>query len=102
MYSLRHASTTYKLKLNHGDIKATQGDTGHAQADMVANVYAHVLDSDRKLNAQKFDKAFYSNPDLRNPEVPQSRSDEEIVADLVEEIRKKPDLANLLSQLLAK
>lgn len=28
--SLRHSSTTYKLKLNHGDLKATQGDTGHA------------------------------------------------------------------------
>ena len=26
-HSLRHSSTTYKLKLNHGDIKATQGDT---------------------------------------------------------------------------
>ena len=26
-HSLRKSSTTYKLKLNHGDIKATQGDT---------------------------------------------------------------------------
>ena len=26
-HSLRHSSTTYKLKLNHGDLKATQGDT---------------------------------------------------------------------------
>jgi integrase len=41
-HSLRHASTTYKLKLNKGDIKATQGDTGHAQADMVMRVYAHI------------------------------------------------------------
>lgn len=23
-HSLRHSSTTYKLKLNHGDLKATQ------------------------------------------------------------------------------
>ena len=30
-HSLRHSSTTYKLKLNHGDLKATQGDTGHAE-----------------------------------------------------------------------
>ena len=43
-HSLRHSSTTYKLKLNHGDIKATQGDTGHAQASMVTEVYAHILD----------------------------------------------------------
>ena len=39
-HSLRHSSTTYKLKLNHGDLKATQGDTGHAQIDMITSVYA--------------------------------------------------------------
>ena len=39
-HSLRHSSTTYKLKLNHGDLKATQGDTGHAQIDMITGVYA--------------------------------------------------------------
>ncbi len=37
-HSLRHSSTTYKLKLNHGDLKATQGDTGHAQIDMITSV----------------------------------------------------------------
>ena len=50
-HSLHHSSTTYKLKLNHGDIKATQGDTGHAQADMITRVYAHILDEDRKVAA---------------------------------------------------
>lgn len=60
-HSLRHSRTTYKLKLNHGDIKATQGDTGHSQADMVTKVYAHILDEDRKVNAQKFESAFYAN-----------------------------------------
>ena len=28
-HSLRHSSITYKLKLNGGDIKAVQGDSGH-------------------------------------------------------------------------
>ena len=37
-HSLRHSSTTYKLKLNHGDLKATQGDTGHSQIDMITDV----------------------------------------------------------------
>ena len=37
-HSLRHSSTTYKLKINKGDVKATQGDTGHAQSDMVTQV----------------------------------------------------------------
>jgi integrase len=59
-HSLRHSSTTYKLKLNNGDIKATQGDTGHSQAEMVTRVYAHILDEDRKVNAEKFEAAFYS------------------------------------------
>ena len=38
-HSLRHTSVTYKLKLSGGDIKAVQGDSGHAQADMVTEVY---------------------------------------------------------------
>ena len=70
-HSLRHSSTTYKLKLNHGDLKATQGDTGHAEIDMITKVYAHILDEDRKINAQKFESAFYANPDLRNVKPPQ-------------------------------
>ena len=59
-HSLRHSSTTYKLKLNHGDLKATQGDTGHAEIDMITSIYAHILDEDRKVNAQKFETAFYA------------------------------------------
>lgn len=54
--------------MNHGDIKATQGDTGHAQAQMVTEVYAHILDEERKINAQKFEVAFYANPDMRKVE----------------------------------
>ena len=72
-HSLRHSSTTYKLKLNHGDLKATQGDTGHAEIDMITSVYAHILDEDRKINAQKFESAFYANPDLRSVRPPEDR-----------------------------
>ena len=69
-HSLRHSSTACKLKLNHGDIKATQGDAGHSRADMVTKVYAHILDEDRKVNAQKPERAFYANPDLRGVQAP--------------------------------
>ena len=51
-HSLRHTSVTYKLKLSGGDIKAVQGDSGHAQVDMVTEVYGHILDEDRKKNAR--------------------------------------------------
>ena len=58
-HSLRHTSTTYKLKLSGGDIKAVQGDTGHAQATMVTERYAHILDDDRRVNATRFQREFY-------------------------------------------
>lgn len=58
-HSLRHSSITYKLKLNGGDIKAVQGDSGHAQAKMVTDQYSHILDDDRRRNAQLFEDAFY-------------------------------------------
>lgn len=52
-HSLRHTSVTYKLKLSGGDIKAVQGDSGHAQADMVTEVYGHIIDEDRRKNAER-------------------------------------------------
>ena len=48
-HSLRHSSTTYKLKLNHGDIKATQGDTGHASGRHGYGVYSHILDEEHAI-----------------------------------------------------
>lgn len=62
-YSLRHSNITYKLKLNGGDMKSVQGDSGHAQVKMVADVYSHIIDEDQRLNAQRFEEAFYSGQD---------------------------------------
>lgn len=102
-HSLRHSSTTYKLKLNHGDLKATQGDTGHAEIDMITKVYAHILDEDRKINAQKFESAFYANPDLRNVKPPQEQPQAQTVdlAALIEQLQKSPELASTLAALIA-
>jgi len=103
-HSLRHSSTTYKLKLNHGDIKATQGDTGHAQPDMVTEVYAHILDEDRKVNAQRFEAGFYARADLRGLEqsfrtqtVQQPGMD---IVQLLVQLQQNPALLNLLNSLL--
>ena len=104
-HSLRHSSTTYKLKLNHGDLKATQGDTGHAEIDMITSVYAHILDEDRKVNAQKFETAFYSNPDLRDvhPTVePKGMAPATLdLANLIDQLQKSPELASALASLIA-
>lgn len=58
-HSLRHSSITYKLILTGGNIKAVQGDSGHAQAEMITERYGHVIDSCRKECAQNFQKEFY-------------------------------------------
>ena len=63
-HSFRHSSVTYKLKLNGGDIKAVQGDSGHAQVNMVTDVYSYILDDDRRKNAELFEEAFYEKKNL--------------------------------------
>lgn len=67
-HSFRHASITYKLKWNGGDMKSVQGDSGHAQMDMIADVYSHIIDEDRRFNAQKFEEQFYKTKGLQTEE----------------------------------
>lgn len=100
-HSLRHTSTTYKLKLNHGDIKATQGDTGHAQADMVMDLYSHILDEDRKINAQKFEDGFYRQH-MENYEEPKLTSKKLDVDAVLEKIKQDPELLSQLIDILSK
>ncbi len=65
-HSLRHSSTSIKLKLSGGDIKAVQGDTGHAQANMVTDVYSHIMNDDRKRLARNVELKFFSPAILSN------------------------------------
>ena len=95
-HSFQHSSTTYKLKLNHGDIKATQGDTGYSQADMIIEVYSHILDEDCKVNAQKFDETFYKNPWV-GVDQQTVKSQEVDVDSLVNALKSNPAL---MSQLI--
>lgn len=94
-HSLRHSSTTYKLKLNNGDIKATQGDTGHAQPDMVTKVYAHILDEDRKVNATKFEKMFYAKKFSKTPPMPDMGAEA-----FKRKVTSSPELMDALRALL--
>ena len=99
-HSLRHSSTTYKLLLSGGDIKSVQGDTGHANPDMVTRVYAHVLDGNRKENAKIFEQEFYSASDLKNPEPEEATISEADAKTLLEQIQKSPELKELMKNLL--
>lgn len=101
-HSLRHSSATYKLKYSNGDLKSTQGDTGHASAEMITRIYAHILDEDRKIGAQRFEQQFYANPDLRGikppaPETAQPRID---LNTLIRQIERSPELAGALAAAL--
>ena len=42
-------------------MKSVQGDSGHAQVQMVADVYSHIIDEDRCINAPRLEEAFYSS-----------------------------------------
>lgn len=101
-HSLRHSSTTYKLKLNHGDLKATQGDTGHAEIEMITNIYAHILDEDRKVNAQRFENAFYAQPSLhRAQNMPTEISPNTVdTAALISQLSGSPDFVNALASMI--
>ena len=95
-HSLRHTSTTYKLKLSGGDIKAVQGDTGHAQATMVTERYAHILDDDRRLNAERLEQAFYEQEKSQSPGIEDTGSDDQAV---LMRLLKNPEMASILKSL---
>lgn len=95
-HSLRHSSTSLKLKLSRGNIKAVQGDTGHAEARMVTDTYAHGFDEDRKLIAKEMDSGFFSKVGGEKDAV-------SLTDDTIEKlkllIQERPELLN---ELLAK
>ena len=89
-HSLRHLSTSIKLHYSGGDVKAVQGDTGHAQASMVTQVYSHTFDENRRRVANLMESSFFS-PQLKAQ--PQRDERSEQVLDL---LTKSPELADLL------
>lgn len=97
-HSLRHSSTSVKLKISGGDIKAVQGDTGHAQANMVTDVYSHIMDSSRKHLAQQMETQFFSiSPESKKAAVqlPTDSSMEQ----LIQLLKRSPEIAEPLLQM---
>ena len=102
-HSFRHSSVTYKMKLNGGDIKAVQGDSGHAQVNMVTDVYSHILDDDRRKNAELFEEAFYEKKNL-DPQMHVQQENNNTVADevdpeLLTKVLANPEMRALLNSL---
>ena len=99
-HSLRHSSITYKLKINGGDIKAVQGDAGHAQASkMTIERYSHIVDEDRRFNAKQFDDMFFGKKEKPVQEVEQAVSEENETLKLLKILESKPELLTTLKAL---
>ena len=110
-HSFRHTSVTYKLKLSGGDIKSVQGDSGHSQTDMVTGVYSHIIDEDRRRNAELFEEAFYQKKNL-DPKMKATGSQDEgssgkrtmeipegVDAELLLKVLNNPEMAALLTAM---
>lgn len=103
-HSFRHMSVTYKLKLNGGDIKAVQGDSGHAQASMVTEVYSHIIDEDRRNNAALLEEAFYNRKNLK-PQIHHTETETMMTvpagvdAELLAKVLSNPEMVALLTAL---
>ena len=67
-HGLRHSSATYQLMISGGDVKAVQGTTGHATADMLVNTYAHIQQSSRVELGKKFEEGFYAKSESPSPQ----------------------------------
>ena len=82
------------------DMKSVQGDSGHAQVKMVADVYSHIIDDDRRLNAERMEAAFYSGrqatPEPVQPAATESSADDK---ELLLKLLQNPEMAALLKSL---
>ena len=65
-HGLRHSSATYQLIESGGNIKAVQGNTGHATTGILMDTYAHTQDKPRLELAEKLEADFYSQ-DIGSP-----------------------------------
>ncbi len=91
-HSLRHTSVSMKLSLC-GDIKAVQGDTGHSQANMVTDLYAHINNKDRQRLAVMVNESFF------NPETQVFGADQKPADPEPETQEISPEIAQIVKML---
>jgi hypothetical protein len=75
--------------MTNGDIKSVQGDTGHSKADMVTEVYTHIIDEDRRHNAEKMNQSFYESDSAEKSELDQNLKIMSIIQSLPADVKEK-------------
>ncbi len=83
-HGLRHSSATYQLIISGGDVKAVQGTTGHASANLLINTYAHIQQDSRKKLGKKFKEGFYKPVESAPQSIPSEAEPTISVSALVE------------------
>ena len=95
---LEPTTSSVKLKISGGDIKAVQGDTGHAQANMVTDVYSHIMDSNRKHLAQQMEAQFFLTSPKSKKAAAQPPMDFS-TKQLIQLLKSSPEIADPLLQM---
>ena len=90
-HGLRHSSATYQLMISGGDVKAVQGTTGHATADMLVNTYAHIQQSSRVELGKKFEEGFYAKQETPSPQAVPAAGEPTISMTALLELLKNAD-----------
>ena len=90
-HGLRHSSATYQLMISGGDVKAVQGTTGHATADMLVNTYAHIQQASRVELGKKFEEGFYAKQESLSPQAVPAAGEPTISMTALLELLKNAD-----------
>ena len=90
-HGLRHSSATYQLMISGGDVKAVQGTTGHATADMLVNTYAHIQQSSRVELGKKFEEGFHAKQESPSPQAVPAEGEPTISMTALLELLKNAD-----------
>ena len=97
-HGLRHSSATYQLMISGGDVKAVQGTTGHATADMLVNTYAHIQQSSAHIQqssrvelGKKFEEGFYAKQESPSPQAVPAADEPTISMTALLELLKNAD-----------
>lgn len=80
-HSIRSTSTTYKLRVSGGDIKAVQGENGQKDPKMVTHQYSRIIDEDRIRIAEAINDDFYSKDKPKTPD-----------SEILDAVKENPEL----------
>ena len=77
--------------ISGGEVKAVQGITGHATADMLVNTYAHIQQSSRVELGKKFEEGFYAKQESPSPQAVPAAGEPTISTTALLELLKNAD-----------